>query len=556
MFSPSIKNLFLFTTVLSIVLGLLVLIGWFTQTIVLIQVLPNFVPMQFNTALCFMLSGLTLFQIHQGKRRLSQVGGIIVGLIAGLTIIEYSAVVNIGLDELFMKHDITVETSHPGRMAPNTAFCFLLTSIAALLGTQTLKSIKMSGVLGVLIFGLGLVAFVGYMIGAEVGYGWGRLTRMAVHTAFGFMLLGVAFNTQSWLKEQKIKREFNIQMPAWLIAYAVVISVITLFADTKLPLGVASGLLYTLLVLFGWFFNTSRPTIVLAIVATILTIIGFFLSTDGSAIWMATTNRICTIIIVWLIAILLNSIKRKELSLIQLNRDLDRKVVESVAKNKELEQFAYIASHDLQEPLRTVQSFSQLLSTEYKDRFDETGQKSLEYIGAATVRMSNLIKGLLDYSRIGKERALSNVDCNVLLTEIRDDLSAMINETQGSISFDILPKIRGYETELRLLFQNLIINGLKFRDLERHPVIEISAKRVGSFWQFTVKDNGIGIAEEHTEKIFSIFQRLHDKESYEGTGIGLAHCRKIVELHAGQIWVESQVGQGSVFYANISMNLT
>lgn len=219
-------------------------------------------------------------------------------------------------------------------------------------------------------------------------------------------------------------------------------------------------------------------------------------------------------------------------------------------KNKELEQFAYVASHDLQEPLRTVNSFVELLKRKYEGQLDQKADKYIRLISEASNRMSNLIKALLDYSRIGRNKKLTVVDCNQLLNDIQKDLSVNIAETNTSIDIGELPQLNGYETELRLLFQNLINNAIKFRKQNTNPIIKINAIEENG-WTFSVQDNGIGFAEDQKEKIFTIFQRLHDRSKYEGTGIGLAHCMKIVELHDGDIWVDSLPNKGSTFYIRL-----
>lgn len=223
-------------------------------------------------------------------------------------------------------------------------------------------------------------------------------------------------------------------------------------------------------------------------------------------------------------------------------------------KNKELEQFAYVASHDLQEPLRTVINFTDLLERKQREHFDEIGLTSLHFIQEATVRMSQLVKSLLDYNRIDKNNKISLVDCNQLINEIKKDLSKNILEVKATIIVNQLPKIYGYETPLRLLFQNLISNSIKFRKLEQNPYIEITARSNHDEYLFTVKDNGIGIPEHQQDKIFEIFKRLHSRDEYEGSGIGLSHCRKIVDLHGGRIWVDSKLGSGSTFNFTIKSN--
>ena len=206
-----------------------------------------------------------------------------------------------------------------------------------------------------------------------------------------------------------------------------------------------------------------------------------------------------------------------------------------------------MASHDLQEPLRTVMSFTDLLAKKRSDSFDELGLRSIKYIQEATLRMSQLIKSLLDYNQIDKGNELSLVDCNELIKGIVNDLGKNIQETNTSIKVDKLPLINGYKTPLRMVFQNLINNAIKFRNKDTKPQITITASQNEYEWLFSVKDNGIGISDEHQEKIFEIFQRLHNKNKYEGSGIGLAHCRKIVDLHGGKIWVESKLNEGSTF---------
>lgn len=238
------------------------------------------------------------------------------------------------------------------------------------------------------------------------------------------------------------------------------------------------------------------------------------------------------------------------------NADLEKKVenrtMELERKNKELEQFAYVASHDLQEPLKTVSGFVGLLNKQYKGRLDENADKYLEYILNASDRMRTLIKDLLVYSRIGRAIAFVLADCNILLHEVLADMDNNIKESKAKIHTDTLPVLYTFPTELKLLFQNLISNAIKFRKRGVQPEINITVTKIPGFWKFAVSDNGIGIDQQHRDRIFVIFQRLHNKKDYEGSGIGLAHCKKIVELHGGEIWVESLPGIGSTFYFTIS----
>ena len=220
-------------------------------------------------------------------------------------------------------------------------------------------------------------------------------------------------------------------------------------------------------------------------------------------------------------------------------------------KNKELEQFAYVASHDLQEPLRTTSSFVALIQKQYMGQIDEKADKYLTFIADASNRMKVLIKDLLDFSRIGTKGQAEILDSNAILNNVLKDLSVATQEARANIQYENLPAIHGYPTEIKLLFQNLLINAIKFRKQNTIPNINIDAHRQNGHWKFGFKDNGIGIAKENQDRIFDIFQRLHSRTEYDGSGIGLSHCKKIVELHHGKIWVESTPGQGSVFYFTI-----
>jgi len=216
-------------------------------------------------------------------------------------------------------------------------------------------------------------------------------------------------------------------------------------------------------------------------------------------------------------------------------------------RNTELLEISYVVSHDLQEPLRTIASFVDLFQQQFKGSIDGNADIYIKYITEATARMQRLIKDLLDYSRIGKEKSHHEIDCNKLISHLMIDMSSSINNNQVKFEIDLLPTIYASETDLRLLFQNLISNAIKFRKKNQTPVIRISARKIDDGYQFEVSDNGIGIDPRYKEKIFILFQRLHNKSDYEGTGIGLAHCRKIVEAHGGKIWVNSMPGEGSLF---------
>ncbi len=229
--------------------------------------------------------------------------------------------------------------------------------------------------------------------------------------------------------------------------------------------------------------------------------------------------------------------------------------VELKRKNKELEQFAYVASHDLQEPLRTISNFVGLIEEKYSETNDVDTEQHLKFIVNASTKMQNLIKELLQLSRIGTNISFSTIDCNNIVDDVITDLEVSMNESNAQIRTSQLPVLEGNEMELKRLFLNLISNAIKFRKEDITPVIEIAVEERNTEWLFSIKDNGIGIEEKYQEKIFIIFQRLHAVDMYGGTVIGLASCKKIVSLHDGKIWIESSLGEGSTFYFTISKHL-
>jgi signal transduction histidine kinase len=264
-------------------------------------------------------------------------------------------------------------------------------------------------------------------------------------------------------------------------------------------------------------------------------------------------------------------VTRLEEDLRATKRDLQSTIRELRASNEELEQLAHVVSHDLKEPLRMVSGFMGLLRDQYCGRLDAKADEYITFASEEALRMQALIDGLLAYARVGRHGEVLTVDCNEAVDQALQNLSAAVAEAGAVITHDPLPALKADPVELAQLFQNLIGNALKFRKEGVSPHIHVGAKKIspGSrragepgkrdrssgadapAWLFSVRDDGIGMAPEFADRIFMIYQRLHTREEYPGTGVGLAICRKIVERHGGKIWVESEPGRGSTFYFTV-----
>jgi len=222
--------------------------------------------------------------------------------------------------------------------------------------------------------------------------------------------------------------------------------------------------------------------------------------------------------------------------------------------NQELKQFAYVASHDLQSPLKTIEGYLGLLQSRYAENLDERGQKIVHTAANSANRMRTLINDLLEFSQSGLNQKFSETDMNEIMQETLEELRQEIEDSCAEISIKRMPVILASRTEIKRVMQNILGNSIKYRNEGEIPKIEILAREHTDEWLFSIRDNGIGIEEEYFDKIFLVFQRLHGRDKYPGTGIGLAACRKIVEMHGGKIWLESTLGQGSIFYFTIPKN--
>lgn len=278
--------------------------------------------------------------------------------------------------------------------------------------------------------------------------------------------------------------------------------------------------------------------------------------------WIAVSTNLIFLsgVSVLLIPILYNGLQS---ALIQENNlrseveskqgELKETISQINSKNQELEQFAYTVSHDLKEPLRMIKSFMQLLDRNYGGELDDKAKRYIHFAVDGAQRMTDSIDDLLEYSRVGRMyNTLEEVDSTEIVKQVLKTLEAEIESTETKITVSSLPVIKAVPITFKMLVQNLIANAIKYQPKGQKPEIEISARELDSHWQFTFKDNGIGIDPEHYEDIFGIFKRLHTRDTYSGNGMGLAISKKIVEQHDGEIWVKSEEGKGSMFHFTIA----
>lgn len=249
--------------------------------------------------------------------------------------------------------------------------------------------------------------------------------------------------------------------------------------------------------------------------------------------------------------------KQEEQYRLQLQKEVNERTKELKRSNEELQRFAYVASHDLQEPLRTIASFTQLLERRYKGKFDSDADEFMDFIVEAAVRMKAQIEGLLEYSRVEtKGEEFKPVNTGEILKETIKRIYTQIKESDAEITYDKLPVVIGDGEQLQRVFQNLISNAIRFRKCEEQLKIHISAIKSEDDYEyvFSVQDNGIGIEEQYMERIFVIFQRLHTRNVYHGTGMGLSIVKRVIERHGGCVWVESEFGVGSIFHFTLPIN--
>lgn len=686
------KKPVLFTGIIVLCLGLVVICGWIINSPALIQINPKFVPMQFNTALCFFLSSLATLFFSFNKKTASLTASILAFLLSSLTLLQYIVKSNFGIDELFFDHYITVKSFYPGRMAPNTALCFMLYSVHFWLHCFRNLRQKYLCIPVTLVFALSAVAFFGYVSDLQTSPVWGNLTEMAIHTSSGFIILSVGFLVYYW--ENK---DHEDPVPEWTVSVTFIFGVTSTLifwqallaqsqdnirielesfsqlvqkriqsaVDSRYRAGqaifknnplvdkeletelksylenfitfkkaeafdidstknfiqipdknksgagiyreVANENKYWLCFFIGdqqekSYFLAAELDVFINEILKGLNMGSLFrisLRQDGKEIFpyegngflkdfetknifkvgdseleirlsptealmdqkkskvytlflivgIAASGLFSTILHFW------RKLYYSKEALREAMNGLETLVEDLTRKNTDLERFAYIASHDLQEPLRMVIQFNQLLKKEYGDKFDGDALQYLNFSTEASLRMKHLIEDLLRYSRMSNaEEQMETTDLNEILLTVKQNLSKMIEDNKAEISSDKLPTLTFNKVQAIQLLQNLISNSIKYRKPKEAPEIILKTIENNDHWIIKVSDNGIGIPENKADDIFLPFKRLKHSKKYPGSGIGLSVCKKIVENHEGFISVESELGKGTTFSLKLMKN--
>jgi signal transduction histidine kinase len=522
--AASLKTLCRTLAILVAGVGLVVLLGWILDIAQLKGVFAGYATMKTNTALSFLLAGGTLWlaagdAAAYGGPTFRRLLAAVIPVIAFLTLCEYSFGRDLGIDRILMR-----DPASSNRMSLATAICFLLIGLA-LLCVRSRRGVLAAQCLALAVAFLSFVAILAYIFNVRELYRVGVFSSMAVHTAVCLLMLAVGVLFLHGDRGAMFVISADSQGGK--------------LARVSLPFVVAVP------VLIGWVRLLGQNA-------------GFYGTEFGLALY-ATSNVAIFVSTFWIYSWRLHradtQLRQAHEQTLALNDTLEQRVAERTADLArtvaELEQFTVVASHDLQEPLRTIASYSQLLARRYRGRLDAEADEFIGFIVGGATRMKRLIQDLLDYGRLdSKKRGHTPVDMQSAVAEAIANLRFSIEESRATVTWDPLPVVAADKHLVVRLFQNLIGNAIKYRGPDP-PRIHVSCCAGERAQVFSISDNGIGIEAGYREKIFAIFERLHTGENYEGTGIGLAISKKIVESHNGTIWVESIPGQGSTFYFSL-----
>ncbi|MDP6954033.1 MAG: ATP-binding protein, partial [Alphaproteobacteria bacterium] len=523
---------------LSALLGATVLVGWYAENLTLIQVSPMFVPMQYNTALCFLLCGAGLLFAVSDIPRASLVCGLIVAAIGLLTLGEYVFGTDLGIDQLLMEHYITVKTSHPGRMAPNTALCFSLTGFALSRFYSTTgrrKSPMANGLLGSAIVGLGLVALAGYAVRIETAYGWGELTRMAVHTAVGFVGLGVGLVCLAWHRDRHDYRQLRRWFPAsaglgvvtiticlWEAQYANRAASVDVggvedpFAFLEVAI-LTFGIVLAIVLSLAIHFAMTARNRAKRIAATAAE-----LQTAGEALRLAHDGL--------------------EFKVAERTRELSESKKEAEAANRAKSEFLSSMSHELRTPLNAIIGFAQLMR-DYSDQpLSREQREHLEQILDGGKHLLGLVNEVLDLSRVEAGRLTMSPEPIRLAHAVGESLELVrpLAEDRGislivSEDMDSATAVTADPGRLKQVLLNLLSNAVKYNREDGTVSVDAGVADNGML-RVEVIDTGPGIPADKHDEVFRPFSRLGAEASkVVGTGIGLTISRQLIEGTGGRL---------------------
>jgi signal transduction histidine kinase len=537
---------------LAIIIGSFMVVAWLSHSEWLWVTIPGIFQMKFNTALAFVAGGTGLLAASRDQKGYACGAGCAVLFFSGVTLIQYLTSQNFYIDELLMKDYWYPDNPIRGRMSPGTSVAFLCFSVVLILAAsekgRPFSRLVTMELLSFAVLAISTAAIVGYLTSVTFAYSWGSFARLSIHTAAGFMALGTGMLALVWHRQNiRIAR-----VPLWIPAF---LCFIVLLLDLSTPLGLAAGIGYIPIIFCSLWFVEPYMAFTFAAVSTGLTVLGYFAKLPGEfAIWIPAANRVLTIGALWFVATLVYLRRRTELALQTYMSDLKR-------SNQELDDFAYIASHDLKEPLRGLFNHATFLLEDYKDTIDADGVRRLTRLGQLCQRMERLINDLMYFSRLGRaDLAVQKTDPNAVIAEIGQMMETVLSERHARVVVPCtLPQIVCDKTRVTEVFRNLISNAVKYNDKSERLVEigfleSIDTEDGPERNVFYVKDNGVGIDPEFHHEIFRIFKRLQDASDGPdtGTGVGLTFVKKIIERHDGRIWLNSEPGKGTIFYFNLN----
>ncbi len=503
-----------------IFIGGLVLVGWLLHVPILKSAGRGLIAMNPLTALLFIIAGCALLRAGQRSRKrpdlIVMICGVIIVLGGATKIAECAFGFDLNLDQILFHRQLASAGPYgPNEIAMNTALSFVCCGAALLLlDAQTKRGFRPAQIFIIIAGLLALLALIGYGYRVLPLYSFASQLPMALNSAICFELFAIA--------ALAVRPSRGLMM--------VITSDTTggAMARRLMPAAILIPL-----ILGALLFSSEKH--------------GIFAMESGISLFAFAIIVLFTAVIWWNAKLLFWAEEERLKAMEKLKRttaDLER-------SNTELQQFAYVASHDLTEPLRMVVSYLELLNLRAEKKLGAEEREFIGYAADGARRMQHLIQDLLAYARVDtRARPLEPIDCERVLASVLANLKVAIAESQTIVEHDPLPIVQGDVMQLTQVFQNLIGNAIKFRGREA-PKIHVGARRENGEWVFHVRDNGIGIAPKNFERIFILFQRLHTRQEYAGTGMGLAICKKIIERHGGRIWVESKPGEGTTFFFTI-----